>query len=277
MQTETIRTLADFSDLRVATAGIMSAEVFQALYEASLGSKLDVIDIGVGRGGTSISYAWGILDACRVGRVHAIDQFFQHKAPRPHQFTKATHPDDCVTLNIGQFNSNLAMNGVEHLVTLWPGTTDEISRSFSRDVRAGILSIDVDGHIDRDLLYFYDFVEEGGLIIIDDCADTINKHGRENINKMRGRSDKVIRQWLSNESRWKAGRVLGKNLLTSLLTRYFESIGALAIERTVGASTVICRKTYGGHLSSLDLSGLESVHLELADRFVSACTITEKD
>ena len=80
-----------FDALKDDTHGLMPGAVYSELYKLALAGKCDVIDVGVGRGATSIAFALGIQESGRASVVHAIDQFSQHSRG-PHRYSRATNP-----------------------------------------------------------------------------------------------------------------------------------------------------------------------------------------
>jgi hypothetical protein len=123
---------------------------------------------------------------------------------------------------------------VSHLVRPRLGTTDAIAPKLSPDLRADLLSIDVDGMIDRDLAYFYDFVEPGGIIVLDDYSDFIDGPSASRAAHIRVQSEAEIRAWIDKDRAFNARRLLGKKLLTYRLANYFAFVGAMTFERTIG-------------------------------------------
>jgi hypothetical protein len=269
-------TPAYFNGVKADTNGLMHPAVYFAFYNLALRGNSNVIDVGVGRGGTSIAFALGIKESGRASIVHAIDQFSQHSRG-PHRYSLATHPQDCAALNLAEFRANVERYEVSHLVQPWVGTTDAVAPHLPVHLKADLLSIDVDGMIDRDLDHFYDFVQPGGRIVLDDYSDTIVSTGRMQVAKMRGQPESQIRAWIAEGGSFKARRLLGKHLLTYRLAKYFESIGAIILERTLGpqGKTAVFRKPTNAPFSSFDLSGIPDIEADIVTRFLSLCAPAE--
>ncbi len=244
-----------FADLKASTRGLMPVEVYRRLFEIARDTSTgNIIDAGTGRGGTSISLALGLRESKSAGTVHAIDQFFQNLADRPHRYNKVTNPDDCVALNIAEFEKNADRYGVRSLIKIWPGTTDEVAKVFPKDIRVGILAIDIDGHVDRDLRYFYDFVEPGGWIVIDDYADTIGPRREKRLAEFAAKSADEQREWLSRGGRMAKRRLLGKVLLTYRLANVLVDAGALTPPSVI-KHTAFFRKPSDRPFSSFEVAG----------------------
>lgn len=264
-----------FEEIRSSTSGMMPAETYHEYYRIAFEeSRSNIIDIGVGRGPTSISFALGVRHSGRKAKVYAIDQFYQHTRG-PHLYSLASNPHDCVTLNVAEFERNVQRYGVSDLVETWTGKADEVAQLFPRDIRADVLAIDACGSIDSHFMGFYDLVEPDGLIILDDCADFVDRTGRERIERMRGKPASEVLAWVEQQGRSNARLLLGKHLLTYELARYFEKIGVLKKERGTGKAgkTVIFRKVDARLFASLDLSGIAAIEAALIERFVHTCRI----
>jgi methyltransferase family protein len=261
-----------FDALKDDTHGLMPGAVYSELYKLALAGKCDVIDVGVGRGATSIAFALGIQESGRASVVHAIDQFSQHSRG-PHRYCRATNPHDCDALNLVEFRANVDKYGVSHLVRPRLGTTDAIAPKLSPDLRADLLSIDVDGMIDRDLAYFYDFVEPGGIIVLDDYSDFIDGPSASRAAHIRVQSEAEIRAWIDKDRAFNARRLLGKKLLTYRLANYFAFVGAMTFERTIGphGTTAVFRKATDRPFSSFSLSGIPRIEQGIIEDFIADC------
>lgn len=260
--------LQQATELKESTAGMMKAENYLELYRIALHATGNVIDIGTGQGATTIAYALGLRDSGREAQVHAIDQFFQ-VARGPHRYNKLDYPDDCVERNVSVYNDHLRRIGVADLVITHVGTTDEVAARFP-DIRCGVLSIDVDGHIDRDLGHFYDLVVPGGTIVIDDCKDTIVSTGRENIAKMAGKAESEIRAWIGRQSTWNTRRLLGKHLLAFRVAESLVADGFLQPQQVIG-NTAVFSKASDQPFARFDMSRMEDVERSIVEDFSKKC------
>lgn len=261
--------LMDFRRMRKETHGMMPAETYLALYSLAKDEIVDnVIDVGVGRGMTTIAYALGLLCKNHGGRVVAIDQFFQVRVG-PHPYSKSSHPENCVDLNVNEFKDNLERYEVSPLVDYYVGSTSDVHADLPKELTFGLLSIDVDGHIDRELGYFYDRVKTGGYIVIDDYADIVDKRGRERIERMRGDGESSIREKIQLMEQSRSRLLLGKHLLTKRLADYFVEIGMLERVEVYG-KTAVFRKASSRQFSSFDLAGVNAIESDLIESFVAA-------
>ena len=249
-----------------ATNGMMEPDTYVELHKlAKTVRRGDILDVGVGQGATTIAYALGL----RRGRVYALDQFLQQRTG-PHRYSSESNPEDAVMRNVEQFRSHLREYGVADRVTEVVGTTDEAAGKVpSRSL--GLLSIDVDGHIDRDLGYFYDIVLPSGYIIIDDYHDSINRHGRKLIKEFRGRQESEVRVFVNSVNWHQRRRLLGKHLLTFRLANLIVQLGAMKLDRIIGRSTAVFRKTSHERWSTFNLAHVATVESSIVDDFIERC------
>jgi len=231
----------------------MEPDTYVELYRlASSVPRGDILDVGVGQGATTIAYALGL----RHGRVYAVDQFLQ-KRSGPHRYSSQSNPEDAVERNVEVFRSHLRQYGVADRVTEIVGTTDEVADKVpSRSL--GLLSIDVDGHIDRDLGHFYDIVLPSGHIVIDDYRDSVNSHGRKLIERFKGRPESDVKAFVESAGWHQRRRLLGKHILTFRLANVIAQLGAIELHRVIGRSTAVFRKTSEEHWEKFDLALLMS-------------------
>lgn len=250
----------------------MPPEAYFEYYKISRDRSLsNIVDIGVGRGATSISFALGIRDSGRLdNKVYAVDQFFQ-RSRGPFQYSLKTNPDDCIDLNVAEYHKNLRLYGVNDLVETLVGDAVESSLNLPKDFRCDVLTIDAAGHIDQMFSRYYDFVDPGGIIILDDCKNILISRVRERIERVRGKSTHEIHTRINGMDNNARRLLLGKHKLTYYLASYFEKIGALKMESSIGKTTKIFRKIYKGKYSSLDLSGIERIDDGIVDEYVSLC------
>jgi hypothetical protein len=232
-----------FDDLKASTNGMLRAGIYRRMYKLSLEQGHgDIIDIGVGRGGSSIAFALGILHSKRAGRVHVFDQFTQVRSG-PHLYSESTYPVGCREANTRVFLENVRRYAVDPLIAVFPGTTDEMAGRLDPDVKADILSIDADGNIDRDLGYFFDRVALGGWIIIDDCADMVNRKGVETLARHAGRAEEALRAEIAALPGSSVRQLLGKHLLSFELAAVMERAGAMVKKQVVGRTAFFVKTT----------------------------------
>jgi hypothetical protein len=231
----------DFEDVRASLNGMLPAEVYEEYYRiARYRSHASILELGTGQGAGAVAFALGVKDSGRSARVIAIDQFSQ-SVQGPHPASRRTHGDDTVPLNLRAFEEGLRKYRVHDCVDIHVGKTVDLDVNPASCGEVDVLAIDVDGMLDRDLYLFYDHVSSGGLLILDDYADTINAHGRKALDRyLKMDQDKAVTE-IGRLSSFHRRRLLGKHLLTYRLVERFEALGLLSKERVIG-STLFCRK-----------------------------------
>lgn len=203
-----------FYRIKRKSCGMLPSAVYRRIHRlATKHPNSNMLDIGTGRGATSISLGTAIKRFSGRGLVYAVDQFYQQSASKPHRYTIATNPDDCVSLNLQEFRRNLERFGVEDVVKIVVGKTSDALRHISNNTTFSLLSLDVDGNLDRDLVLFYNLLKPGAEIIIDDYSKRIDRNGQRNIRHciQFGISPETF---LSDKNAFERGRILGKHYLT---------------------------------------------------------------
>jgi predicted O-methyltransferase YrrM len=249
------------------TGGMMEPDTYVELYELARNIEQgNILDVGVGQGATTIAFALGL----RFGHVYAVDQFVQTRTG-PHRYSAKSNPLDAVRRNVAVFRSHLDEYGVGDRVSVFVGTTDEVAHQVTCR-RVEILSIDVDGHIDRDLGHFYDMVKPDGYIVIDDYRDAINGHAKRLIEAMKGKPATEVGAYVSKATWHQRRRLLGKHLLTFRLANCIAGLGAMELVRVIGRSTAVFRKATSRPWQSLDLSCIDAVELSIVNEFADRCS-----
>lgn len=222
----------NFHRVARVTHGMLSARVYDALYRAALEAPPgDLLDVGTGRGASAVALGLAIRDGGRAGRVICIDQFYQHEAREPHRYTLASHGERAVALNVALFRENLARFGVADRVEVVPGRTTEAGDRVPDG--AGLLFLDVDGCIDRDLAVFWPRLRPGAALVIDDYEDAVDAHGRERLARYAGMSAEARRALLAGLDDFERGRLLGKQVLVTRLVDHFVAAGVLERGRVI--------------------------------------------
>jgi len=80
--------VSDFCDLAKDTHGMMPGENYFALYELALNSSVEnIIDVGVGRGATTIAYALGLMHGGSAGKVDLFNKTAVFRKVNPDLFS----------------------------------------------------------------------------------------------------------------------------------------------------------------------------------------------
>lgn len=247
----TVRDSRFFTTLREELGGIQSARVYKAYYDiAKNEADGSVIELGTGQGGSTISFALGVQDSGRPSRVCAVDRLYQKRVEGPHPASWAEHGEKSIAMNEASIRDNFSRFGVSDIIDLHVGqTTDADIRPEDGEVFS-VLAIDVDGRIDRDLAHFFDRIETGGWIIIDDYMELLVEPGFRNLSRYRKQNPEKWEGKLAKMPRHKRLRLLGKHLLTYRLANHMAKRGLFVIKYRLD-STVFCRKQTSKPFSEL--------------------------
>jgi hypothetical protein len=158
---------ARFEKLRNTADGMLPAIVYQRLYEYACDVPLacDVIEIGAGSGAGTVALAWGLLERAGDARVIAVDRCFGGSRLRFGGFHE----------NLTRLRATLNEHGVTDRVRLLPIELNECSYTqvlgkIARR-RVGLVVLDADGRLDRDLLRLWPYLSDGSHIVVDDCIE----------------------------------------------------------------------------------------------------------
>jgi|GEM_PF-1269853 len=272
-------------NVKLKASGLQDVAVYQKYFAyARELPEGEIIDLGTAQGGSTISLALG-LKANPGGEkrlVYAFDQFCQYQE-KPHPYNLVENPDDCVKKNIACFKENLANFGVEKITRIFPGVLEQFPTGLPADIAIGLLAIDTDGYIDRDLGIFFDHLLPGGILIIDDYKEMINRQGRDNLNKVAGYDLAGIEGFVEQTRGTINGgpRLLGKHLLTYRLVNYYIEKGAIEPLEQFG-DTLFARKSTGRSFAEITGAGeLARIKEGLEKDFVkkaagSSTSVTER-
>jgi predicted O-methyltransferase YrrM len=129
-----------------------------------------ILEIGAYIGGATMSMARGIRDSGRDTPIVTIELGGSYS-------TQRFLPSDDI---IGDLKRNLSSRGLDRFVTLYQGYSHD-PRAMScvtsilaeRNAKIGLLAIDADGAVERDLGLYLPLCADGCLISIDDYAESV--------------------------------------------------------------------------------------------------------
>jgi predicted O-methyltransferase YrrM len=141
---------------------MLHLDVLTLIYHFSKICAGDVLEIGACLGGSTIASAFGVRDSGQRKTIVTIEpggRFDHRRLP-----TKNILKD---------LKKNLTRSGVADLVTLieghsWKDETVAAMRQRLQPGRVGLLIIDADGNVKRDLDHYRDFLAGGCWVVIDD-------------------------------------------------------------------------------------------------------------
>lgn len=225
--------------------GMLPWRTYRDYYEfARNHSGCSIVELGTGRGASTIALAAGLKDSGREGFVHAVDQFFQHAPGGPHPASLREYGEATVDMNLTAFRDNLSRFHVKDKVKAQVSRTTDALIDPASDGPFDMLVIDVDGYVDRDLEKYFDYLEHGSLIIIDDYRDSVNSRGVTNLERFSRLGVDKAGEKIDRLSSYERGRLLGKHLLTYRLIERMVKLGLLEPLKNV-RGTLFCRKPLG--------------------------------
>lgn len=155
--------MPDFDAIRRQCDGMMRREVYQRIYEAACDAPGDIfVEVGTAHAAATVCLALALKDTGRAGgKVYTFDHF----KPSGREAYKQSRS------NLEIASQNLERFGVSDLVVISDGDVRKTHAIVPQDKLLGLLMLDADGMIDRDLRAFFDPLIIGAPIIIDDYAD----------------------------------------------------------------------------------------------------------
>lgn len=201
----------DFEELRLRTHGMMPTAVYERIYNTALAlNGGDVVEIGTGHGAGAISAGLGLVDAGHGGSVFTID--------RLEGGSRAIYGGKEDNQRIVE--RNLTSFGVEDVVTVVVAPASELPKCLPPEVEIGLVILDADGRVDRDLLAVWPRLVHDAAVVIDDYVD----------------------QGLARRTAWGEVVIHAKFRMTFEITNRFLAVGLLDLEEQIG-NTAFLRRT----------------------------------
>lgn len=159
-----------FKRLKQQTGGMLPYEVYTRLYEEAFAlPDLDIIEVGGAGGAGSIALAWGLRDSGKTGNILVVE-----KCERGSRDSLGDYAS-----NLQRLVERFETFGVGDFVQIFPHSLtfengSEVLGMFETR-RIGALVHDADGRVDRDFLFFWPSLIDGGLIVVDDYDDRFQR------------------------------------------------------------------------------------------------------
>lgn len=140
--------------------GMLSIDVYQEIYSLAKNSinNEDILEIGTAHGACAISLA---LASRGKRKVITIDKIIGGSRDK---FGSLEENKKIILDNFKYFD-------VENNIDFYVGTSAEVAKNLSKELKLSMLVIDADGAIDRDFEIFYNKLLPGCPIVIDDCLN----------------------------------------------------------------------------------------------------------
>ncbi len=155
-----------FYDLKQEAGGMLWPRTYKKIYELCRDlPDLDIIEVGGATGAGSIAIALGLKDANKESKSIVVE-----KCQGGTRSDVGGYQD-----NLNLIQSHFAKFQVQDQIVLYPHelTFTNGSEVLGLVQTSGISALihDADGRIDRDFFLFWEYLQPGGLIIVDDYAD----------------------------------------------------------------------------------------------------------
>jgi predicted O-methyltransferase YrrM len=155
--------------------GLMSPQQYKEIYDCAYGiakqSNLSMIEIGAAHGATTISLVKGIEDANSESKVYTVDRM---KGGSREKYGNVEENEKIFKSNIKKYDLS---NKVE-LIKEDMKTGEEIPSKLRKAGPYSLIVIDADARIYRDFDNFYNLMENGSIIIVDDYSP-IERSGKK--------------------------------------------------------------------------------------------------
>lgn len=160
--------MPDFAEIKARCNGMMSAGVYERIYSAALEAPEGLfVEVGTGHGAATVAMALALRERGSAGKVHTFDRM--EGGSRSRYGNRET--------NLGLARQAFDHFGVSDRIELVVGDVAETASKLPEGP-IGLLFLDCDGRIDRDLRTFGDRMPEGAPIVIDDMADKVRMKPR---------------------------------------------------------------------------------------------------
>lgn len=170
----------DFAEIKRTCDGMMRPEVYAEIYRTALAAPGEVyVELGTAHAAATVCLALGLRDSGReeAGMVLSYDRF----ESKPGRAAYSGQDNFAIAL------ANLERWGVDSMVTIVPGDAEIVlPHSLGTLDDVGLVMLDMDGRIDRDLAVMVPRVRAGAALVVDDVADRVRvtvKSGRASVDQ----------------------------------------------------------------------------------------------
>lgn len=148
----------DFKEIAYVCSGMLAPAIYRQIYEAARTRPGgNVVEVGTARGAATVAMALGVRDSGRPGKVMSFGRPVRPAAGRGRS----------------PVFDNFEYFGVSELVEYYEGLVEDHFSATEGKGAIGLLMLDADGCIDRDLRLFYDRLTDRAKIVIDDYVDSV--------------------------------------------------------------------------------------------------------
>lgn len=221
-----------FKKIKKDCNGMLSPLVYKKIYDTTKEVKDGVIvEVGTAHGASSVSIATAIKDE---NKNKTISFFSIEKAVggSREKYGGINENTEIIRKNFEQYN-------VSQIIKLLIGDVESVYKKIPDDKKIELLVLDADGAIDRDFRIFFNRMQKGSMIIVDDYEDFV-KIKKEGLFKL---------------------KIDLKHKLTYLLVNYFIEIGL--VEKNDQVFNTIWLKKINDGFVDFDKLRLEKIYKKL--------------
>jgi hypothetical protein len=147
--------MPEFNEISFECSGMLAPAIYQRLYELARDRpEGDIVEVGTSRGAATVALALGLKASGKPGRVLTCGRPTQNR-------------------HGGPVSDNFRRFGVDDVIDYHQCEAQDLPAIAAHTGPIGLLLLDADGCIDRDLLAFFDRIVVGAPVIIDDCEDKV--------------------------------------------------------------------------------------------------------
>ena len=154
----------NFVEIKRVCNGMMPGAVYERIYYEALRAPAgSFVEVGTGHGAGTVCLALALKDRGIGGTVFTLD--------RMEGGSRARYGDAATNSAIAA--RNFERFGVNDVVRLIIGEAADICDHITANEPIGVLFLDADGRIDREIGALYDYLAANALVVIDDCEDFV--------------------------------------------------------------------------------------------------------
>ncbi|MEL6168265.1 MAG: class I SAM-dependent methyltransferase [Pseudomonadota bacterium] len=152
----------DARAIKEACNGMLPVRTYDEIYRRALTADEGIfVEVGTAHAAATVCLARALKDSGRSGRVYTFEKIFGGTR----EAFGGVHE------NVQIIQDNLSRFDVEDVVELIIGDVRDEAAQVPSDARIALLFLDADGRIDRDFELFFDRMQLGGQIYIDDVRN----------------------------------------------------------------------------------------------------------
>lgn len=156
--------MIDPAEVKEKCQGMLPPAVYQRIYQTALQNDAPVfLEIGTFFAATTVCLARAVKDAGKNTKIYTIEKVAE----------RIKHNIGGTNENLERIRANLAYFEVDDVVEVLMGSSEDCAPQVPQDAPIGLMFVDADGRLDRDMRLFYDRLAPDADIMFDDINDAI--------------------------------------------------------------------------------------------------------